>query len=180
MCPCHFLIHSVCRRKFALVLNTFKALSRGGSTAVLIVFVSDKTVLLWGSQCTQSYVQSHVCQSSGCSPVLITPFSMKMYHYLPVSIKSRGNILQFSQCSSIPSLLSGYLPTKLAVNATGKEQVFEEGRSEIEPQTAPVCLTLFNEAPAVRHGGLNPPHSNICLLKYFDTGVGQPHQAKTD
>lgn len=69
---------------------------------------------------------------------------------------------------------------KTLSNATGKEQVFEEGKHKIEPQTAPVCLALFNEAPAVRHGRLNPPHSNICQLKDFNTSVGQCHQAETD
>lgn len=96
---------------------------------------------------------------------------------MPVSIKNRDNILQ---CSFIPLSLSCYLPTKPLANAIGKEQVFEGGKSKIEPQTAPVCLTLFNEAPAVRHRGLNPPHSSICQLKDFNTGVGQCHQAKTD
>ena len=76
--------------------------------------------------------------------------------------------------------LSSYLPTKLSTNAIGKKQVFEEGKSKIEPQTAPVCLTLFNEAPAVRHGGLNPTHFYMCLLKYFTTSVGKYHQAKTN
>lgn len=95
---------------------------------------------------------------------------------VPVSIKNRDNIQQFYNTQSS---LSWYLPTKLSTNAIGKEQVFEEGKSKIEPQTAPVCLTLFNEAPAVRHRRLNPPHSNICQLKDFNTGVGQCHQAKT-
>ena len=90
---------------------------------------------------------------------------------MPVSIKNKDNILQlFLVC----------FPKTLLTNAIGKEQVFEEGKSKIEPQTAPVCLTLFNEAPSVRHRRLNPPHFNICQLKYFNTSVGQSHQAKAD
>lgn len=54
------------------------------------------------------------------------------------------------------------LPTNLSANTTGKELVFELGKTKIEQYTALVHLTLFNEAPAVRHGGLNPTHSNIC------------------
>ena len=69
---------------------------------------------------------------------------------------------------------------KILGSATGRERVSEEGKSGMEPQTAPVCLTLFNEAPAVRHRRLNPPHSSICQLKDFNTSVGQSHQAKTD
>lgn len=53
------------------------------------------------------------------------------------------------------------LPTNLSANTTGKELVFELGKTKIEQYTALVHLTLFNEAPAVRHGGLNPTHSNI-------------------
>lgn len=62
----------------------------------------------------------------------------------------------------------------------GKKQVFEEGKRKIEPQNAPVSLTLFNEAPAVRHRRLNPPHSNICQPKDRSISVGQCHQANTD
>lgn len=58
--------------------------------------------------------------------------------------------------------LSHNLSTNLSANTAGKEHVFELGKTKIEQHTALVHLTLFNEAPAVRHGGLNPTHSNIC------------------
>lgn len=96
---------------------------------------------------------------------------------MPVSIKNKDNILQFY---NTPSALSIPPPKTLLTNAIGKEQVFEEGKSKTEPQTAPVCLTLFNEAPAVRHRRLNPPHFNICQLKDFNASVGKSHQAKAD
>lgn len=97
---------------------------------------------------------------------------------MPISMENK--ILHICNVPSFHHLFFVICPHKTLSNATGKEQVFEEGKSKIEPETAPVCFTLFNEAPAVRHRRLNPPHSNICQLKDFNTGVGQCHQAKTD
>lgn len=53
------------------------------------------------------------------------------------------------------------LPTNLCKHHW-QEHVFELGKTKIEPHAALAHRTLFNEAPAVRHGGLNPTQSNIC------------------
>lgn len=99
---------------------------------------------------------------------------------IPISVRNGEEIFQFNSVPSFHHPLLFLYPLETLSSASGKEQVFEEGKSKIEPQTTPVCLTLFNKAPAVRHRKLNPPHCNICQLKDFNTSVGQCHQAKTD
>lgn len=66
-----------------------------------------------------------------------------MYHYLPLTIKNGGREREDPAASALclHSLVAFLIicPQSLA-NAIGREQVFEEGKSEIEPQTAPRVL----------------------------------------
>lgn len=111
----------------------------------------------------------------GLPPYLMTPFNVCEYIVVvPVSVRNTGD----PEISS--TVLFHYLPTKVSAAPLAKSKYLKRAKSGIEPQTAPVCRTLFNKAPAVRHGRLNPPHSNIRQPKDFNTSVGQCHQAKTD
>lgn len=100
-----------------------------------------------------------ILYSSGCSCIYLRYSLCKYIMIMPVSLKNRDSILQFYNVPSFHHLL--LFAHKTLSKRHWRYQVFEEGKSKIEPWTAPVCLTLFNEAPTVRHRGLNPPHSNM-------------------
>lgn len=90
-----------------------------------------------------------------------------MYHYFPLPIKNgegdgerESRSRRFCTLPSFTRRFSCYLPTKPGKRHWQRASIWR-GQKWNRATDCPACLTLFNEAPAVRHKGLNPPLSNI-------------------